>query len=93
MALVHYVVSVYRPGYLPVGDPYTTTDRDGAIGVLGSEIRDTIDAIADDGEFLEADTALHVADVPGKAREALTLEGCYYYDVAEYRHSIEEYAL
>lgn len=93
MALVQYVVSVYRPGYLPVGDPYTTTDREGAINVLVSEIRDTIDALDDDGEFLEADTALHVADVPSKAREALTLEGCYYYDVAGYRHAIEEYVL
>ena len=88
-----YVVSVYRTGYLPEGEPYVTDDLASAIGVLVSEIRETIDGIANDGEFLNADTALHVADVPAKAREALTLEGFYYYDAAGYRHAIEEYTL
>lgn len=88
-----YVVSIYRPGYLSDGEPYFTDNLVSAIGVLVSEIRETIDGIEDDGEFLKADTALHVADVPGKAREALTLDGCYYYDVAGYRHSIETYTL
>lgn len=86
-----YVVSVYRLGYLSEGEPYFTEDMSGAIGVLVSEIRDTIDAIEDDGEFLEADTALHVAGVPTKAAEAIIREGCYYYDAAGYRHAIESY--
>lgn len=91
-----YVVSVYRPGYLPVGESYFTDNLVSAIGVLVSEIRDTIDGIADDGEFLEADTALHVADVPSAAREAMRIGGNYAgycYDVAGYRHAIEAYGL
>lgn len=88
-----YVVSIYRPGYLSEGEPYITDDRVGAVNVLVSEIRETIDGIEDDGEYLKADTALHRANVPDAAREALTLAGCYYYDVAGYRHAIEAYAL
>lgn len=86
-----YVVSVYRPGYLSEGEPYVTEYIARAISVLVAEIRETIDGIEDDGEFLEADTALHVAGVPTKAAEAIIREGCYYYDAAGYRHAIETY--
>lgn len=88
-----YVISIYRPGYLSEGEPYITDDKVGAVNVLVSEIRETIDGIEDDGEFPEADTALHRANVPDAAREALTLDGCFYYDVAGYRHAIEECTL
>lgn len=88
-----YVVSIYRPGYLSEGEPYITENRDDAVSVLVSEIRETVDGIQDDGEFLDADTLLHLADVPARAREALTLDGCYYYDAAGYRHAIEAYAV
>lgn len=86
-----YVVSVYRPGYLSEGEPYVTESLEDAIGVLVSEIRDTIDSIEDDAEFLAADTALHTANLDAKAREALTRPGGYgyTYDVAGYRHAIE----
>lgn len=86
-----YVVSVYRPGYLSEGEPYVTESLEDALNVLVSEIRDTIDAIEDDGEFLEADAALHVAGVRVKAAEALQVVGAYYYDAAGYRHAIESY--
>lgn len=88
-----YIVSVYRPGYLSEGEPYVTESFEDALNVLRSEIRETIDGIEDDSAFLAADTALHVADVPTKAREALALWGRYYYDVAGYRHAAETYVL
>lgn len=84
-----YVVSIYHPGYLSEGEPYVTESLEDAIGVLVSEIRDTIDSIEDDAEFLAADTELHVADVDGKARDALNAGYPYYYDAAGYRHALE----
>lgn len=85
-----YVVSIYRLGYLPEGEPYATESLDDAIGVLVSEIRNTVDSIEDDSEFLAADTELHVADVDGKARDALRAgHVLYYYDAAGYRHALE----
>lgn len=89
--MTKYVVSTYIPGYLPESEPYSTNDIDDAINVLISEIRNTIDAIADDGEFLAADTALHTAGIDAKARDALKLTGVYFYDTAGYRHAIEAY--
>lgn len=89
-----YVISIYQLGYLPEGEPYATESLDDALNVLRSEIRNTIDAIEDDGEFLDADTALHVADVDGKARESMRIGQAYagyYYDVAGYRHSLAAY--
>jgi hypothetical protein len=86
-----YVISTYRPGYLPENEPHTTESIDNAIRILISEISATIDIIEDDGEFLDADTALHVASVDTKARAALTVNGAYYYDVAGYRHAVETY--
>lgn len=87
--MTRYVISIYRPGYLSEGEPYCTESLSDALSVLRSEIRNTIDAIADDSEFLAADTALHVADVDAKARDALNAGYAYYYDVAGYRHAIE----
>lgn len=84
-----YVITTYLPGYLPENEPYTTESIDNAIRILMSEIRHTIDAIEDDGEYLEADTALHIAAVDTKAREALAAHGVYYYDTAGYRHAVE----
>jgi hypothetical protein len=85
-----YVISIYRVGYLPEGEPYATESLDDALSVLKSEIRNTIDSIADDGEFLAADTELHAADIDAKARDALKIGNVlYYYDVAGYRHALE----
>lgn len=86
---MRYVISIYRPGYLSEGEPYATESLDDAISVLVSEIRNTVDSIADDAEFLAADTELHVADVDGKARDALNAGYAYYYDAAGYRHALE----
>lgn len=86
---MRYIVSVYKPGYLPENEPYTTESIDNAIRILMAEIRATIDAIEDDGEYLDADTALHVVAVDVKAREALAAHGVYYYDAAGYRHAVE----
>lgn len=86
---MRYVVSIYRIGYLPEGEPYCTENLSDALAVLVSEVRNTVDSIADDGEFLAADTALHVADVNTKAREALNAGYPYYYDAAGYRHALE----
>lgn len=88
-----YVISIYRPGYLSEGEPYCTSSLDSAVQVLVSEVRETIDSIADDGEFLDAATALHVADVDTKARKALQAGHSYYYDAAGYRHAVEIYPL
>jgi hypothetical protein len=90
---MRYTVSIYRPGYLSEGEPYITESLDDAIHVFASEIRNTVDSIADDAEFLEADTALHTADVDVKAREALTSGRGFYYDAAGYRHALEPYPL
>jgi len=87
--MARYVVSIYRIGYLPEGEPYCTENLSDALSVLKSEIRNTIDSIEDDSEFLAADTELHVADVDGKARDALNAGYAYYYDAAGYRHALE----
>lgn len=84
-----YVVSIYQPGFLPQGEPYATESLDDALSVFKSEIRNTIDAIEDDAEFLAADTELHAADVDAKARDALNAGYAYYCDVAGYRHALE----
>lgn len=88
-----YVVSIYRPGFLPEGEPYETESLSDALSVFVSEVRNTVDSIEDDGEFLAADTALHVADIDTKARDALNAGYPYYYDVAGYRHALEIYPL
>lgn len=84
-----YVVSIYQLGFLAHGEPYETESLSDALSVLKSEIRNTIDSIADDSEFLAADTALRVADIDTKARDALNAGYPYYYDVAGYRHALE----
>lgn len=85
-----YTVSIYRVGYLPEGEPYCTENLSDAIDVLRSEIRNTIDSIEDDSAFLAADTALHVADIDTKARDAFKAgHVLYYYDAAGYRHALE----
>lgn len=88
-----YVISIYRVGYLPEGEPYATESLSDALSVFRSEIRNTIDSIEDDADFLAADTALHTANVDAKAREALGIVGAYYYDAAGYRHAVEVYSL
>lgn len=84
-----YVVSIYRPGFLPQGEPYETESLDDAISVFVSEVRNTVDSILTGWEFLAAVTELDAADVDAKARDALNAGYAYYYDVAGYRHAIE----
>jgi hypothetical protein len=68
-----YTVGNNTPGYLPDTDEPLAwySDLDDAIQAWRDEVRYYLDDLDDDGDFLEADTALHVTSDEDVKRHVL----------------------
>lgn len=59
----HYHVGHNIPGYLPEGDLYCTNDPANALDAWRTDVRNVLDSIEDDGDFLDHDTKQNTVTV------------------------------